>query len=519
MPRPLAALATLGIFAVLAAGCTGGSPASSSGSGTTTLRLALSADPSPLDPDTYYEAEGLQITTATYQGLLTYEPSSPKITGLLATSWSVSPDGKTYRFVLRSGVKFNDGTPFDAAAMKASFERRTALKGGPSYMLAAVASTEAPDATTFVVHLKQPVVPFLDYLASPYGPVAVNPTAVAAHATGGDHGAGWLATHSGGTGPYVLSDVVKTTKYELTANPNYWGTKPYYSTVDFSVIPDFSSQSLELRGGQLDMVLHGLDTRDYTSLAANPVLQVQNFPTLFKVQVWVNPASRVFGAIPVRQALRDSLDTKTLTSDVYGNRASASTQFYPVGMLPDGAVADTWSPSPDALKTAVEADKGRDVVVGYYGDNSLKQLANTLQVSLQQAGLSATVRSYNPSQVFALPTTPAQRPDLLLAAMNPDAVHIDTWMSVYQEAQAPVNFLGCSAPAGDALATRAAATADPQQSLDLYEQAARAYQSSLCWINIADLNDTIAASSKLTGWQHLLPWIFTVDLATLRPKG
>lgn len=516
MRRLIRVIALPALLGLALAGCGGGGsghPAATS----TTLHLALSADPSPLDPDTYYEAEGLQITTAAYQGLLTYAPNSAKVVGQLSTKWTVSPDGKTYTFTLRPNVKFSDGTAFNAAAMQASFARRVALNGGPAYMLADVASTSAPDALTFVVALKNPVAPFLDYLASPYGPVAVSPAAVRAHAAGNDHGAAWLAGHSDGTGPYRLTSVVKSTKYVLTLNPNYWGLKPYYTQVDFAVVPNFSTQSVELQGGQLDMVLHGLGTRDYSSIAANSQFQVQNFPTLFKVQAWINPKSAVFGPMRAREALAKSLDTTALTKQVYGDRATRSTQYYPSGMLPDGAVPDTWTPDPSALG-AVSADKNAKVVIGYYGDNSLQQLADTLQVQLQHAGLSATVRPYDAAQVFALPTTPAQRPDLLLAAMNPDAAHVDTWMSVYQEAHAPVNFLGCAVPAADRLAGRARNTASEAQSQALYIQAAKDYQASLCWIDIADLHDTIAATGSLTDWQHELPWVFTVDLATLKPK-
>ena len=175
---------------------------SSSKKGSDLLRTALTADPAPLDPDTYYEAEGLAITTSVYEGLLHYENDSPKIAGLLAESWDVSDGARTFTFKLRDGVKFSDGTKFDSAAAKASFQRRIDLKGGPSYMLADVESMSTPDPLTFVVHLRKPSQVFLDYLASPYGPLITSPTAVEKHAVGNDHAAKWFGSHSAGTGPY-----------------------------------------------------------------------------------------------------------------------------------------------------------------------------------------------------------------------------------------------------------------------------------------------------------------------------
>src|SRR3954454_23968847 len=132
-------IAPLAIAALLFAGtaCSGktNSPTNDAAAAAT-VRTPLMSDPPPLDPDTFYQPEGLLIMTSTYQGLLQYAPGSTKIAPLLATKWDVSPDGLTYTFTLRDGVKFADGTPFDSAAAKASFQRRTDMAGGPAYMLA-----------------------------------------------------------------------------------------------------------------------------------------------------------------------------------------------------------------------------------------------------------------------------------------------------------------------------------------------------------------------------------------------
>lgn len=143
--------------------------------------------------------------------------------GLLATEWTISPDGRTYTFTLRDGVKFSDGTPFDSAAAKASFQRRIDMKAGPSYMLDEVTDMQTPDPRTFVVTLAKPVAPFLDYLASPYGPLMTSPTAVAQHDSGGDRASAWLTSHTAGTGPYTLTEAVQASHYKMVANEHYWG--------------------------------------------------------------------------------------------------------------------------------------------------------------------------------------------------------------------------------------------------------------------------------------------------------
>lgn len=374
-----------------------------------------------------------------------------------------------------------------------------------------------PGPLTFIVHLKQPVAPFLDYLASPYGPLMTSPSAVARHARNGDHAAAWLADHTAGTGPYVLTSVRKGADYVMEYNTYYSGPKPYFTKLVFSVIPDFSTQLIDLENGQLDMVLHGLSTAEYRSLSTNPKFTVQNPPALFKAQVWINPASKEFGPAAGRRALQAALNVQQLTAEAFGARGTPSTQFYPTGMLPSGAVPDTSSYHPGQLAAYASRDKGKNVVIGYYGDNSLQQLASQIQVILQNASINATVQPENPAQVFALPTTPTARPDLLVASMNPDAAHPDTWSRIYGYSNGAVNFLGCSVPAADRMLNAGLVNPRPAASQADYIAAGKLYRDSLCWLNIADIHDTIAAQAGLCGWQHELPWVFVTRFATLQP--
>lgn len=486
--------------------------------GSSTLRLAFSADPAPLDPDTYYEAEGEAIMSSVYEGLLRYKPDSAELVGVLATKWSKSVDGLTYTFTLRDGVTFSDGTPFDSSAAKASFQRRIDMKGGPSYMLGNVVSMVTPDAKTLVVHLKTPVAPFLDFLASQFGPLMTNPTAIKAHEVGGDHASAWLAQNSAGTGPYVIAGAVKATRYTLKANPKYRGSQPHFSTITFSVMPDFSTQLINLQGGQLDMILHGLSTRQYSQLEQDKRFQVLNPPSLFKTTIYVNPASAVFGPMKNRRALRDALNISELTKTIFADRANPSTDFYPSGMLPAGAVPDLQSSGNADLAVALSSVKNKPVVIGYDQDGALQELAGLLQLKLQDAGVTATLRGMTPSQVFAQPTQPGQRPDLFLGTENPDAAHVDTWSRIYQYKDAPVNFNGCSVPQADKYLDEGSVTADSQKSLALYVKAGIAYRDSLCWINIADVHDTLVARAGLTGMEHELPWIYFTDFSKVTEK-
>jgi peptide/nickel transport system substrate-binding protein len=226
----------------------------------------------------------------------------------------------------------------------------------------------------------------------------------------------------------------------------------------------------------------------------------------------------VFGAPDARAALSAALDQKALTTNVFGEQGTPSTQFYPTGMLPDGAAPDEHAYDP--AKLAAVGAKGGTVTIGFpTGDSSLQDLANQMQVILQQAGLTATVRDFPLAQFFALPQNPDQRPDLLLASFNPDAAHPDTWSRIYNYTDAPVNLQGCSVPAADALLDQGSAEPDHAKSQALYVDAAKAYRDSLCWINLTDLHNTVATRKGYSGWQWQPAWMWDTDFSTLHYQG
>ena len=162
--RPLLSALVAAATVAAIAGCgssdssgpAGGSGGASSGGGSDLLRIPYLGDMSVPDPDIFYDIEGNSVILSTYEGLLTYAPSSSKIVGDLATSWSVAPDRLTYTFMLRSGVHFHDGSPLTSQAVVNSFERRLAVNQAPSYMLKPIASMLTPNPLTLVDQAQAP---------------------------------------------------------------------------------------------------------------------------------------------------------------------------------------------------------------------------------------------------------------------------------------------------------------------------------------------------------------------------
>lgn len=513
-----AALLTL-VFSFVAPVATGASVTPrATGSSGAKLTIPFLADMGPPDPDVFYSSEGLAVTNALYEGLLQYNlNNSNTVEPLLATRWTISNDSKTYTFHLRSGVRFHDGTLFTSTAAKVSFERRLAVDGGPAYMLDAVASMETPNPLTFVVQLKHPVSAFLSYLASPYGPKMMSPTILSAHA-GNNDAQTWLQTHDAGTGPYTISSWEPNVLYVLKRFDGYWGPKPQVATIDIPIIPDITTQQLQLEEGQVDMIVHGLTPQEISSFANNPQFRVKSFASLQATMLILNPNKGVFRNPVMRRALVRGVNRSAIEKAVFGDDATVANNIYPTSML-DGPGGVEPSYSPGALASAVKStgSTGKTIQIAYdISDPFNGRVAEVLGTYLQAAGLKYTSSGLPDAATYDLPNHPKTAPDILVVTTNPDAGFPDTWVRIYMNTHGSTNYLSCSVPAADAAmdagldaTTSAAVTKD-------YGQAGTSLVASDCWDVVANVRDTVVARRDVSGITHQLPANATIVFAKLR---
>ena len=446
----------------------------------------------------YYAGNGLAITTNVYEGLLTYEPGTdtPTLAPALATSWEASPDNTTFTLHLQQGVTFHDGTPFTSAAVTASFDRRTAVDGGPAYMVADVASVETPDDLTAVVHLSAPNAAFLDQLASPYGPKMMSPTGLAANA-GDDHDQTFLTTHDLGTGPYTLTAAEVDQRYQLTAYDGYWGADPTFTTVDLPVYSDVSALQLALDQGDIDAIVGALPSQAQTAYAADDTKATYQLPTFQVAMMQLNPNRPFFATTEARLAMRAALDMPTLIQRNLAGKADPATGMYGRGMLAGDTV--TSEPDPSLLAGLVgnlPADQ-KTLLIGFTaGATDDQQVANVVAAQLQALGVQASVQSYPTSQVYSWASDPAQAPDVYFTTGTwPDAGSPYLWGHVFWDLTGGLNYLQCgddqvTATLGDALRTNDPAT---------YLEAGRLEEATGCYTNLAYVNDAVVTQPWLTG--------------------
>lgn len=476
--------------------------------GPATLRMPFLNDMGVPDPDIMYGGEGLQLTRSIYEGLLTYkgvlpgEENSSEFAPGLATAWEISPDRLTYTFNLRSGVVFHDGTPMDADSWIKAFARRAGVNQGPAYMVANIDSATAPDPLTLVVKLKTPSDPFLHYLANPWGPQVISPTAVAEHTEGDDLAQGWLTANAAGTGPYVLKEFVPESHYTLEAFPDYWGTKPHFNEFVIEITPDLTTQRLKLESGEFDLATKGFSIEDIHAFQANSDFQVVQHRASDKQALFINATSGIFADKELRQALRSAIDREAVVKPAYEDTAVVSTQFYPTTMFAEGLAPDEPVYDPSILQGLVSGLSSKKVDLGYLagGGTPFTRMAELIVTQLQELGLEATARSMPGSQVFTLASgPPEERPDLLIFGYGGDAQHVDTIVRiVFRTGAQPLNFFQTSNAEVDA-AMDAALVAPTQEAVNAeFVKIAQIAQDEAWILNLADPTETVIARSGLT---------------------
>ncbi|HTU01714.1 MAG TPA: ABC transporter substrate-binding protein, partial [Candidatus Sulfotelmatobacter sp.] len=290
----------------------------------TTLTIAVGIDADTLDPAGQTTTTVANIVDYMFDSLLWpndersgVQPGQPqytKLTPQLATSWAVSPDGLTYTFKLRQGVKFQDGTDFNADAVKFNIQRvlDPAVRNPNRYYFTDIDTTriDTPDPYTVVLHLKKTSPTLLGRLAA--GPLEIlSPTAV--KKLGNDKVP--LGPDQAGTGPYMFKEWAHGDHITLVKNPNYWGKKPYFDTVIFRVVPNAGTRETMLRAGDIQMAFEP-PAPDIPALRKDTSLTVVSGPSDRDVFIGLNNQWGAFKDPRVRQAMNFAINKDAIIHSV-----------------------------------------------------------------------------------------------------------------------------------------------------------------------------------------------------------
>jgi len=257
-----------------------------------------------------------------YEGLLTYDKDGESITLVpgLAESFEVSPDGLEITFKLRTGVTFQDGTPFDSAAVAANIERgKTLSKSTIAGNFEVITSVETPDPTTAVFKLAEPSSALLHDLAAVPG-FMVSPAAFDADP----------AKSPVGTGPYKLASATATVNtYERF--PDYWNpdNKGFVKTIELHVVTDDNAAINGFQSGQFDIVrIQPTTLSKAKSLAQSGDGKLLELASQAQRMLYVNGTNPLLGDPRVREALDLALDRGSLNEGAFGGTCAASDQIF-----------------------------------------------------------------------------------------------------------------------------------------------------------------------------------------------
>lgn len=308
-----------------------------------------------LDPARAYDFFGWEIIQSLGSGLVEYRPgatgSAEDIVASLATSWTVSTDGLQWTFNLRQGVKFDDGTEFNATHVKYTFDRGIGIadEDGPFVGIGygdIIRNTTVVSKYVARFYLKIPFAAFLSLMAaqasyivdSKYAPKAGpswNLTDVIEYKEGNARG-----SHPMGLGPYKLKSWTrvagKDTQMQLEVNPNYWNAGeglPKTKNIVIKFYADSTGLALAMTAGDIDIAFRQLGATDINTMKTNANLHVWEGTGAFIQYLVLQEKRAPFNNVKIRQAVAAAINRTTMVQTVFLGQAQKLYSLIPIGMF------------------------------------------------------------------------------------------------------------------------------------------------------------------------------------------
>ena len=389
--RRIALIGLAGALAVTTAACA--SERGSGGSASDTFIFGAAGAPKNFDPIFNDDGESFRPARQMFDTLVTYKPGTTELEGALATAWTPSNGNTTWTFTLRPGVKFHDGTPFNAAAVCFNFDRWYNMKGAAaqSQMIyygdvfegfahnegdasgePVYKSCEARDDTTAVLNLNKAKGAFPDAfgltslsISSPDALKKYDADTVTQSGEAFTYPA-YATDHPTGTGPYKFESFDKANNtITLVRNEDYWGEKAKTARLIFKIIPDENARKQELAAGTID----GYDfpsPADYNSLkqAGDQVLIRPAFNILY---LGINQKNNPKLADPrVRKAIEFSINKDQLVKNRLPSGAYAQDQFLPNNVPGNTPAVEKHSYNPDTARQLLAQAGATDLTLNFY---------------------------------------------------------------------------------------------------------------------------------------------------------
>jgi peptide/nickel transport system substrate-binding protein len=314
----LVAVASAAALTLALAACSSGSTSSSSSSSSSdaTIRIGSVYEPQNLD-NTAGGGQGVTeaLNGNVYEGLFKLGDDG-KVTKLLDKSYTVSTDGLTYTFTLRTGVKFHSGATLTSADVKYSIDKVTAAdsQSARKSNFDVVKTIATPDDTTVVITLSSKSISFVYNLS--YVSIV-------------NHAATNLKTTEDGTGPYKLDTWKRGSSLSLTRFADYWGTPAKNKSVVFYYYKDATAENNALLTNAVDVVTSEQSPDALSQFTNNADYKVNNGHSTTKLLLAFNDKKAPFNNVLVRKAITQAIDDKKLLSSIWGSYGEVTGSMVP----------------------------------------------------------------------------------------------------------------------------------------------------------------------------------------------
>lgn len=385
--RWAAVIATAVAVGLALTGCSAGSTFSGKSASTQSLAVGLIASPANLDFTTTAGAAIPQALLYNVYETLVKIDQSGKIVPSLATSWTVSGDRKTYDFKLRDGVKFTNGTPFNADTVKFNIDR---VKDGKSWtansptMMDVVKNVDVVSPTDVKINLKEPSNGWLFNMAGPVGAMFTS------------NAVSNLKTTAVGTGPYTVQSYKPQVSLTMKKNAGYWGKAPTFSTVTLNYYADAAAQTNALRSGQIQLAFQLPTTEAVPAFKGNSKFKIYDGSSTGEVMMAMNNATGPLKNKKVRQALMYAINRKAVRDSVtngYGELIGAMVP--PSDPWYDASLQNLYPYNPTKAKQLLQEAKAMNLNLKFNVPNLpyATQAAQVVQSELKQVGVSTTIKT------------------------------------------------------------------------------------------------------------------------------
>jgi peptide/nickel transport system substrate-binding protein len=484
-----------------------------------------------IDPHSGASSELGIFLTSVYDPLVWRDQSGKFYPGL-AKKWEISPDGKVYTFYLREDVKFHDGEPLTAEAVKVNFDRimDPAVKSQKAIgMMGPYEKTEVVDKYTAKVYFKEPYAPFLDSVSQVYLAIA-SPKALK------EGGVDKYREKQVGTGPFIFKEYVPKERIVLVKNPDYnWAPEfmqhkgpAYLDKITFRFYPDAATRAPALESGEVQ-IMGEMPPIDATRLQSDARFVIYSVPIPGQsLQSFMNTKKPPLDDIKVRQALLLACDREAIINGIF--RGLSPVAYGPLGRTTpfydpkvEGLYKYDLAKAKQLLKEAGWADVDNDGILEKGGQKLalntilmtwgyLPEIGTAMQGLYRQLGVKldtqvlaypAAVEAAGKGEHHLIPQAlSSSDPDILSSFFHSRNIEKGFAWSKYAD------------PELDKLLDDGVRTTDPAKRAEIYAKAQQLIMSQALIIPIRDYTNQNAASAKVKGLRYALqgwfPWLYDV---------